>query len=127
MTPQTEAAELVLAHLKEKTGLHIPLSPLPENGGISAEITGSVNHGMNMDLMHGKEALTMLFLCKDLSQKTAYETMCRIGNAINGLTSIQGETVEVCGGNVRSGTGLVGMSGEFYIYSLIAEIKIFYI
>ena len=126
MTPQTEALRLILSKIKQAEGYIIPISSLPQNGGISAEITGSENKGRNLSLQNGSTDLTVLFLCKDIDQQKAYETLCKIGNLLDCLKPIEGETVQVTGAGVRSGAGLVGKEGDFYIYSMIARIGIYF-
>ena len=124
--PQTEALRLVLSEIEQAEGYIIPLSALPQNGGISAEITGSERKGRNLSLQHGSTDLTVLFLCKDKDQQTAYEKLCKIGNLLDRMKPVEGETVQVTGAGVRSGTGLVGKEGDFYIYSMIARIGIYF-
>ena len=126
MTPQIEALRLVLDEIRTAEGYTIPISSLPQNGGISAEITGSEGKGRNLSLQHGSTDLTVLFLCKDKDQETAYETLCKIGNRLDRMKPIEGETVQVTGAGVRSGAGLVGKEGDFYIYSMIARIGIYF-
>ena len=126
MTPQIEALWLVLEEIRTAEGYTIPISSLPQNGGISAEITGSEGKGINLSLQNTSTDLTVLFLCKDKNQDTAYETLCKIGNRLDRLKPIEGETVQVTGAGVRSGAGLVGKEGDYYIYSMIARIGIYF-
>lgn len=126
MTPQSEALNLVLDLIKKNTDCKIIASALPKNGGISAEITGSEDKGRSLNLQHGSTDLTVLFLCKNTSQSTAFDTLCNIGNYLNRLGEVKGKTVQVTGTGVRSGAGLVGKEGDFYIYSMIARIGIYF-
>ena len=126
MTPQTEALRIILSEIEQAEGYIIPLSALPQNGGVTAEITGSENKGRNLSLQNGSTDLTVLFLCKDIDQQKAYETLYKIGNLLDCLKPIEGETVQVTGAGVRSGAGLVGKEGDFYIYSMIARIGIYF-
>ena len=126
MTPQTEALRLVLSEIEQAEGYIIPIASLPQNGGISAEITGSEGKGRNLNLQNGSTDLTVLFLCKNENQDTAYETLCKIGNHLDRMKPIEGETVQVTGAGVRSGAGLVGKEGDYYIYSMIARIGIYF-
>lgn len=124
MTPQSEAIQLVIGSLNVETGFKIKLTPLAQNGGVSAEITGVEPKGRYLKIQHGREDLTVLFLCKNKNQQTAFDTLCTIGNALNALDTIEGDNVNVMGAGVRSGASLVGKEGDYYIYSMIARISI---
>lgn len=124
MTPQSKAIQLVISSLNTVTGYNVKLTPLTQDGGISAEITGGEPKGRYLKIQHGKEDLTVLFLCKNKNQQTAYDTLCTIGNTLNVLDTIEGDNVNVMGAGVRSGASLVGKEGDYYIYSMIARISI---
>lgn len=126
MTPQSEALDLVLKKLKSEKKYNIAVSALPKDGGISAEITGSEDKGRSLNLQHGSTDLTVLFLCKNRTQTTAFDTLCDIGNYLDRLGEVKGDTVQITGAGVRSGAGLVGNDGSFYIYSMIAQIGIYF-
>lgn len=126
MTPQSEALDLVLKKLKAEKKYNIALFALPRDGGISVEITGSEGKERSLNLQHGNTDLTVLFLCKNKNQATAYDTLCEIGNYLNCLESVKGESVQITGAKVKSGAGLVGNEGGFYIYSMIAKIGIYF-
>lgn len=126
MTPQSEALKLVLDRLEADIKQKITVSALPQGGGVSAEITGGENKGRSLNLQHGSTDLTVLFLCKNKSHGTAFDTLCDIGNYLDRLGEIKGETVQVTGAGVRSGAGLVSNDGNFYIYSMIARIGIYF-
>lgn len=125
MTPQSEALKLVLDAVNSAASCAVKVTALPQNGGITAEITGSEPKGRYLNIQHGKEDLTVLFLCKNKKQQTAFDTLCTIGNVLNALESIEGETVNVIGSGVRSGAKLVAHEGDYYIYSMVARISIF--
>ncbi len=126
MTPQSEALKLVLDRLEADIKQKITVSALLQGGGVSAEITGSENKGRSLNLQHGSTDLTVLFLCKNKRHGTAFDTLCDIGNYLDRLGEIKGETVQVTGAGVRSGAGLVSNDGNFYIYSMIARIGIYF-
>ena len=126
MTPQREALDLVLEKLGAENNYNIVPFALPKDGGISVEITGSEDKGRSLNLQHGSTDLTVLFLCKNETQATAFDTLCEIGNCLNRLGEINGETVQITGAGVRSGAGLVGNDGGFYTYSMIARIGIYF-
>lgn len=126
MTPQSEALNIVLDLIKKDKGYKVIPNALPQGGGISAEITGGENKGRSLNLQHGSTDLTVLFLCKNKSHGTAFDTLCDIGNYLDRLGEIKGETVQVTGAGIRSGAGLVSNDGNFYIYSMIARIGIYF-
>ncbi|MCM1055537.1 MAG: hypothetical protein NC394_08450 [Bacteroides sp.] len=126
MTPQSEALDLILAKLKAEKGYKIALFALPKEGGISAEITGSENKGRSLNLQHGSADLTVLFLCKSKTQAAAFDTLYDIGNYLDRIGEVKGKTIQVTGAGVRSGAGLVGNENGFYIYSMIAQIGIYF-
>lgn len=125
-TPQSEALDLVLKKLKAEKNYNIIPFALPKEDGISVEITGSESKGRSLNLQHGSTDLTVLFLCKNKTQTTAFDTLCDIGNYLNRLGTVKGESVQVTGARVGSGAGLVGNEGGFYIYSMIARIEIYF-
>lgn len=126
MTPQIEAFESVIALIKGETGIDIRISvQLPaESSGTTAELTGGTPKGRYLNKKHGKETVTVLFLSKDESQKTAFDNVCRIGNSMDAVTNIYGQSVNVLSAGKQGGPEYVGYDGKFYIYSLIAEIFI---
>ncbi len=126
MTPQSEALKLVLDRIEADRKQKITISALPQSGGISAEITGGENKGRSLNLQHGSTDLTVLFLCKDKTQTAAFDILCDIGNYLDRLGEVNGKTVQVTGSGIRSGAGLVGKEGDFYIYSMIARIGIYF-
>lgn len=126
MTPQREALNIVLDLIERDKEYKIISGPLPQNGGTSAEITGSENKGRSLNLQHGGTDLTVLFLCKNQSHGAAFETLWDIGNYLDRLGEVKGETVQVTGAGVRSGAGLVSNDNGFYIYSMIARIGIYF-
>lgn len=125
-TPQSTALELVVGALNAEIGCNIVVAPLPEEGGVAAEISGGMNKGRYLNKKHGKEQLTVLFLCKNKNQLIAYNTLCAIGNNLNCLEPIETGNVYVSGAEIRSGAGLVGNDGGYYIYSMIAGIDIIF-
>lgn len=126
MTPQSEALDLVLKKLKAEKKYNIVPFALPKEGGISVEITGSEGKGRNLNLQHGSTDLTVLFLCKSKTQAAAFDTLSDIGNYLDRIGEVKGETVQITGAGIRSGAGLVGNDGGYYIYSMIARIGIYF-
>lgn len=121
MTPQTKALEALLNRLNTEFDADITLGPLPQDGGVSAEITGE-SDSRNLNIQHGRKELTVLFLCKNTSQRIAYDLLTQIGEHIAELPRIPGSGI--IGGRLRSGAGLVGNENGYYIFSLIAAILI---
>lgn len=125
-TPQSAALSLIIDKVKSEIKSDIIIAPLPEEGGITAEISSAENKGRYLNNKHGKESLTVLFLCKNTSQSYAYNVLCAIGNSLNALKPIEGENVTISGAEVRNGAGLVGNDGGFYVYSMIAAVNIIF-
>lgn len=123
MTPQTIALEALLDELNAEFDINIVFGSLPQNGGVSAEIAGE-SDSRNLNITHGRKELTVLFLCKNTSQSAAYDLLTRIGEHIAELPRIPESGI--LGGKLRSGAGLVGNDGGYYIYSLITSITIAY-
>ncbi len=126
MTPQSEALNIVLDLIEKNKHYKVISGALPQSGGISAEITGGENKGRSLNLQHGSTDLTVLFLCKNKSHVTAFDTLCDIGNYLDRLGEVNGKTVQVTGAGIRSGAGLVSNYNGFYIYSMIARIGIYF-
>lgn len=123
-TPQSTAFEQVIKRLNTEFSCNIVIGPLPENGGITAEINSGINKGRYLNKQHGKEQLTVLFLCKDKNQSIAYNNLCAVGNMLNCINPIETDNVYISGAEVRTGAGLVGNDGGYYIFSMIAGINI---
>lgn len=125
MSRQSEAIGIVIEYLNAVCNVNIVLNPLPIDGGVCAEITGSQSKGRRLDINHGTIELTLMFMTKNISQNIAYEQLCCISEALNSYAGKVGETVQVMGAAVRSGPTLVA-NNKHYIYSLIAVISINY-
>lgn len=126
MTPQIEALEAVVALVKGETGIDIKISvQLPaDECGTTAELAGGMPKGRYLNKQHGKETLTVLFLCKHTNQKTALENICKIGNCADTMPAINGQTVNVLSAEKKAGPEFVGYDGEYYIFSLITDVFI---
>ena len=126
MTPQNEALNIVLDLIEKDKHYKVISGALHRDGGISAEITGGENKGRSLNLQYGGTDLTVLFLCKNKTHSTSFDTLCDIGNYLDRLGEVKGKTVQITGAGVRSGAGLVVKEGDFYIYSMIARIGIYF-
>ncbi|MCM1335938.1 MAG: hypothetical protein NC084_12890 [Bacteroides sp.] len=126
MTPQSEAIALILEKLKVEEDCAVTVSAMPPEGGITTEITGGESKSRSLNLQHGSADLTVLFLCKNKDQAVAFDTLNRIGNFFGRLKPIVGNTVQITGARVGSGTSLIGKEGDLYLYGLIARIGIYF-
>ena len=126
MIPQIEAFEATVAYLKGTSGVDIKiLVQLPADGcGTTAELVGGIPKGRYLNKQHGKETLTVLFLCKHTNQKTALENVCKIGNCADLMPAINGQTVNVLSAEKKAGPEFVGFDGSYYIFSQLADIFI---
>lgn len=125
-TPQSAALDIVIDKLNTELGIKIFFGPLPKDGGVTAEINNGVNKGRYLNIEHGKEQLTVLFLCKNTSQFAAFDALNAIANELKSFSPVNGDNVYVMGVEMRSGVGLVGNDGDFYVYSMIVGIDIFF-
>lgn len=125
-TPQSLAFELIKKQIYDKLGINIFAGPLPKDGGVTAEINNGINKGRYLNKQHGKEQLTVLFLCKNASQNIAYDTLNAIGNMLNTLEPIGTGALYVPSVEVKSGAGLVGNDGGYCIFSMIVGINIIF-
>lgn len=125
-TPQSTALEIVVEKINTALDCNIVIGPLPEAGGIAAEVSGGANKGRYLNIEHGKEQLTVLFLCKNTSQFAAFDALNAIANELKSFSPVNGDNVYVMGVEMRSGVGLVGNDGGFYVYSMIVGIDIFF-
>ncbi len=123
-TPQSLAFELIKKQIYDKLGINIFVGPLPKDGGVTAEINNGIDKGQYLNKQHGKEQLTVLFLCKDKTQHTAFNTLTAIGNLLKRMGPMGTATVNISGAEVRSGAGLVGNDGGYYVFSMIVGINI---
>ncbi|MDF2950785.1 MAG: Bacteriophage minor capsid protein [Anaerocolumna sp.] len=127
--PQGEALNIVISTLEDNLSLFstIRISSLPTDGGISCEISP----GYNQDIFLNKKAnkvIPLLFLCKNSNQIAVYDTLCKIGNYLQGLKEYpNGATFEWLNAEVSSEPSLVGKqeNGQ-YIYSCIVDITIYF-
>ena len=126
MIPQIEAFEAAVAYLKGKTSVDIKKSvQLPADAcGTTAELVGGIPKGRYLNKLHGKEALTVLFMTKHTNQKTAMENICNIGNHADVMPRIDGQTVTVLFAEKRGSAEFVGFDGKYYVYSLLTELFI---
>lgn len=127
MTPQSEALSLLIADLSAKTSYKISVNALPVNGGISVEVTGGELKCKSLDYNHRYKALTLLLLCKDKDQQKAFEQLCTIENYLDTMCDMpKGELVQITSIDVKNETTFVSKLGDFYIYSLIIKINIYF-
>lgn len=117
-TPQTELVETIHAALRP-TMPGLALGPLGSGPGVAMQMTG----GSGTDVYLGREEnrfLTLLFLCKDKSQMTAYDTVCRIGNTLRALYPLPQPTRARWIKNViETDPQEVGIANNMHVYSCV--------
>ncbi|MEG0897336.1 MAG: hypothetical protein RSF73_07315, partial [Ruthenibacterium sp.] len=76
--PQTEIVTLILNEVKTICP-SIVLGPLPQSDGCAMQMTGGTREDVYLNKAQ-RRYLTLLFLCKNKSQETAFNALCVIGN-----------------------------------------------
>jgi hypothetical protein len=127
--PQVEMINKVIDTIETNLDLFstIHIDGLPTDGGISCEIAP----GYNKDIYLNKQAskvIPLLFLGKGKDQITVLNTLCSIGNYLQGLKVYpNGATFEWITSEVSSEPSLVGKQNDGqYIYSCIVDITIYF-
>jgi hypothetical protein len=129
MQPQVEMFDLVLDTVESNTVLFdsIKIDGLPTDGGISCEIAPGYNKNIFLNKQSDK-IIPLLFLCKNMNQLTVIDTLCSIGNYLQGLKAYpNGATFSWLNAELKSGPSLVGKQDDRqYIYSCIVDITIYF-
>ena len=105
----------------------IRIDGLPTDGGISCEIAPGYNKDIYLNKRSSK-VIPLLFLCKSKNQITTLDTLCKIGNYLQGLKEYpNGTSFEWINAEVSSEPSLVGKQEDGqYIYSCIIDITIYF-
>ncbi len=125
MSPQKKAIELILDHIENKLGYRLETTGLPVGGGISAEVQAAKDNGATLDKQRQDRTLPILILSKNKIQGVAMEQLFNIGNLISRATKLpQDECVQLMSATVSTDAAPVGKVGDFWIYSMIVDIRI---
>lgn len=125
MTPQKKAIELVLDYIQSKLGYSITTQGLPVGGGISAEVQAAKYNGTTLDRQRQDRTLPLLILSKNKIQGVAMEQLFNIGNLISKATELpQDDSVQLLSASVSTDAAPVGKVGDFWIYSMIVDVRI---
>nr|DAE14427.1 MAG TPA: hypothetical protein [Phage sp. ctIHi3] len=125
MTPQKKAIELVLDYIQSKLGYSITTQGLPVGGGISAEVQAAKDNGATLNRQRQDRTLPLLLLSKNKTQGVAMEQLFNIGNLISRATKLpQDECVQLMSATVSTDAATVGKVGDFWIYSMIVDVRI---
>ena len=125
MTPQKKAIELVLDYIQSKLGYSITTQGLPVGGGISAEVQAAKDNGATLNRQRQDRTLPLLLLSKNKTQGVAMEQLFNIGNLISRATKLpQDECVQLLSATVSTDAATVGKVGDFWIYSMIVDVRI---
>lgn len=125
MTPQKKAIELVLDYIQSKLGYSITTQGLPVGGGISAEVQAAKDNGATLNRQRQDRTLPLLLLSKNKTQGVAMEQLFNIGNLISKATELpQDDSVQLLSASVSTDAAPVGKVGDFWIYSMIVDIRI---
>lgn len=129
MEPQVEMINKVIDTLETNLTLFdsINIDSLPSCGGISCEISPGYNKDIYLNKQSSK-VIPLLFLCKDKDQAKVFDTLCKIGNYLQGLKEYPDVTAfEWVNAEVSSEPSKVGQQEDKqYIYSCIVDITIYF-
>jgi len=129
MEPQVEMMNVVLDTVESNIELFdmIRINGLPAGGGISCEISPGYNKDIYLNKQSSK-VIPLLFLCKNMNQITALNTLCMIGNYLQGLKEYpNGTSFEWMNAAVSSEPSKVGQQEDGqYIYSCVVDITIYF-
>lgn len=125
MSPQKKAIELILNFIEDKLGYTIETAGLPVGGGLSAEAQAAKYNGTTLDRQRQDRTLPLLILSKNKIQGVAMEQLFNIGNLISKATKLpQDDSVQLLSASVSTDSAPVGKVGDFWIYSMIVDVRI---
>lgn len=125
MSPQKEAIELILNFIEDKLGYTIETTGLPVGGGISAEVQAAKDNGATLNRQRQDRTLPLLLLSKNKTQGVAMEQLFNIGNLLSRTNELpQEECVQLMSATVSTDAAPVGKVGDFWIYSMIVDVRI---
>lgn len=125
MSPQKKAIKLILDHIENKLGYRLETNGLPVGGGLSAEAQAAKDNGATLDKQRQDRTLPLLILSKNKIQGVAMEQLFNIGNLISKATELpQDDSVQLLSASVSTDAAPVGKVGDFWIYSMIVDIRI---
>lgn len=125
MSPQKKAIELILNFIEDKLGYTIETTGLPIGGGISAEVQAAKDNGATLNRQRQDRTLPLLLLSKNKTQGVAMEQLFNIGNLVSRTNELpQDECVQLMSATVSTDAAPVGKVGDFWIYSMIVDVRI---
>ena len=125
MSPQKKAIELILNFIEDKLGYTIETAGSPVGGGLSAEAQAAKYNGTTLDRQRQDRTLPLLILSKNKIQGVAMEQLFNIGNLISKATELpQDDSVQLLSASVSTDAAPVGKVGDFWIYSMIVDVRI---
>lgn len=125
MSPQKKAIMLILDFIEDKLGYTIETTGLPVGGGISAEVQAAKDTGATLNRQRQDRTLPLLLLSKNKTQGAAMEQLFNIGNLVSRTNELpQDECVQLMSATVSTDAAPVGKVGDFWIYSMIVDVRI---
>lgn len=125
MSPQKKSIELILNYIESQLGYKIETAGLPVGGGLSAEVQAAKDNGASLNRQRQDRTLPLLILSKDKIQGVAMEQLFNIGNLLSRTNELpQEECVQLMSATVSTDVAPVGKVGDFWIYSMIVDIRI---
>ncbi len=125
MSPQKIAIRLILNFIEDKLGYTIETAGLPVGGGLSAEVQAAKDNGATLNRQRQDRTLPLLLLSKNKTQGVAMEQLFNIGNLLSRTNELpQEECVQLMSATVSTDAAPVGKVGDFWIYSMIVDVRI---
>lgn len=125
MSPQKKSIELILNYIESQLGYKIETAGLPVGGGLSAEVQAAKDNGATLDRQRHDRTLPLLILSKNKIQGVAMEQLFGIGNLLSKTTDLpQDDIVQIILVSVATDASPVGKVGDFWIYSMIVDVRI---
>jgi hypothetical protein len=129
MQAQLLSVNAIIAFIKNKLDLILNVDALPEDGGMSIEVMPGSNNWQSLDKQAQQRTIPLLFMSKYKDQITAFDNLLLIGNMLSKTKFFDvhfSDDVQILSADVKTEAALVGKDGDYWIYSMIADIKIYY-
>jgi hypothetical protein len=126
MQAQMLAIAAIIELIKLSLGHTLIIDALPENGGMSVEIMPGSSGAPSLNLKSQYRTIPLLFMSKFKNQQTSLNNLLEIGNYLSCKVNYLMTGVQILTANVKTEAALVGKEGDYWIYSMIVEIKIYF-
>lgn len=127
MSPQKKSIELILNYIESQLGYKIETAGLPVGGGLSAEVQAAKDNGTTLNRQRQDRILPLLILSKNKIQSVAMEQLFGIGNLLSKTAALpqdDDDIVQIISASVATDASPVGKVGDFWIYSMVIDVRI---